>query len=443
MRRREFKIIANTNGQNTISIRGNSFGEYLYTYKPNIVSWYDCYGSVGKFLCSIKDYPFEKIELIESINELLNSGNIIDIDNYIEHFSSMISVFSNGRFALSLWDLSNNTTEKYIDHTNFTKYNNLSAAYPNLISKEFEDIELNKYKKLISERLNNGLPVNRDIVSYTTNGFYDGRSDVVIMTQTKSSIDKKRVEYYKNLISTGKRPYLLIYNRDITIDDLSNNYLIDGHHKFMAYLELDIEPVILEVTQMYEENLTLGEPLDFIEELYSWQAKHIFEKHYNTTDSIERILSHKTNFLNRFIKNGEISEYWENGELKSVATYRNNKVVGQSTNYFQNGQIKNIALHQEDGRVKRYIKSWFYTGELQSEYIPEPDYENGKSISYHRNSKVSCTSIFVNGKNKDGKTSICYHDNGNIQYEATYENGIIRSRKYYDRNGKLTEEMKR
>ena len=235
----------------------------------------------------------------------------------------------------------------------------------------------------------------------------------------------------------------MVYNRDMTFDDLSNDYLIDGHHKLAAYKELKIDPNVLEITQRFEQGQNLGEPADFMKYLFPWQAQHIFDNFYNNPESIQKIKKGNDDFLKHFIKNGKVTEYWENGTIKSEADYKDNAVIGTKKMYYPNGKAKQITLHWEDGRVKRYLKTWSRTGELSGEFIPKPDYDNGRFISYHKNSRVHRITEYENGRNKDGKSAISYYENGIVAYEATYDNGRVINRRYYDRNGVLTEESDR
>jgi len=227
--------------------------------------------------------------------------------------------------------------------------------------------------------------------------------------------------------------------------DSNNNYLIDGHHKLKAYQNLNANPRVLEITQCYNkyDDELWEETCEILNEsLYEWQLKHIFTKCYCQPKYIEKIKNSKTNPFKKFIKQGYNEELWINGNVKTKGNYIDNIPNGIIESFHENGKPKTIALYK-DGRVYRYIKSWFHTGELLGEFTKQPDYDNGVQLNYHKTGEIRSRTYFKNGINADGKSSISYYQDGTAQYEATYKDGSVVNRKYYDRKGNLTQENDR
>lgn len=80
-----------------------------------------------------------------------------------------------------------------------------------------------------------------DFPGGATNGFFDWQpglsahcheSFVILLSQPIASLDESRIEYYREQIGKGARP--IIFAASLHDDD--DRIILDGHHKFMAYL---------------------------------------------------------------------------------------------------------------------------------------------------------------------------------------------------------------
>jgi hypothetical protein len=69
-----------------------------------------------------------------------------------------------------------------------------------------------------------------------TSSFYPPSGEHLIFTQPFETIDKQRVNYYQDIISKGQRPCAIV------ICGGDANYILDGHHKLIAYKNLNINP---------------------------------------------------------------------------------------------------------------------------------------------------------------------------------------------------------
>lgn len=167
--------------------------------------------------------------------------------------------------------------------------------------------------------------------------------------------------------------------------------------------------------------------------------KHIFDNGLSSNSSLNDIIESNENRFNKFVKNGLIEEKWVNGNIKLKGYYKNDKPDGKLEYFFENGNKKSIVICK-DGKYLRYIKSWFVSGELQSECVPNDDIVNGEQISYHKSGEISGKTIYKDGKIADGISAFTYAQDGRVTYEAEYKNGEnIRSR-WFDRNGNITDQ---
>jgi hypothetical protein len=103
----------------------------------------------------------------------------------------------------------------------------------------------------------------------------------LVAAEPKESLDWKRIAFFENEIANGKRPFAIIHNAAYLTngedaDWISENYIIDGHHKLYAYRNLNIHPSLAVIYKEYESKMDI--PFDFPnfkEKLYPWQVDHL------------------------------------------------------------------------------------------------------------------------------------------------------------------------
>lgn len=431
--------IDNDKGLGILKIVPFELGDYLKTEKPNVVSWYDCHGSVGKYVSLLDEPNNVKTQITSVLRGALNSGIELDLSSIIKELKSFCTVFSAGKVHINTYKEADYSSNE--PNSEYRRYRKWSIACPRRIEKANEEKERERYTEYFNEKINEIGWIPGSIVDFTTSGFYDAFESHFIFTQTKESLNQNVIKEYQKLILEGKRPYCIIYNSEISDND--NNYVIDGHHKLMAYHNLKIRPYILEFTQISEVQETKFN-VDRLDDdlfglLYTWQLKHIFDNGISPNSALNNVIESNENRFNQFVKNGLVEEKWVNGNTKLKGYYKNDKPDGKLEYFFENGNKKSVVIYK-DGKQLRYIKSWFVSGELQSECVPNDDILNGEQISYHKSGEISGKTIFKDGKVADGKSAFTYAQDGRVTYEAEYENGEnIRSR-WFDRNGNVTEQ---
>ena len=68
----------------------------------------------------------------------------------------------------------------------------------------------------------------------------------LVLTQSPDSLNSDRVAHFAELIESGKRPIILA----VTTNEAWCDYVIDGHHKFAAYKQLNTQPMVFTATRV-------------------------------------------------------------------------------------------------------------------------------------------------------------------------------------------------
>ena len=86
--------------------------------------------------------------------------------------------------------------------------------------------------------------------------------------QTQLKVNKDTLKEYKKAIQGGIRPIAVL----LQVENDSISYILDGHHKLLAYKELGIEPKILMVTKLqstefnYDNGIKIMHQLGLLDE---------------------------------------------------------------------------------------------------------------------------------------------------------------------------------
>lgn len=204
-----------TNGQNIIQLLFDEFASCLVIETALTVNWPDCAGSVGEYYALSSYSSHKRKSLTDDLNQVLINGDEKDVFESIREF---LELFSNGNYNV-------NKGSMKLDACNFM----------------YED------QVKWSE--------NVDINSRFSGAFYPFPFDRVqiFFTVPNSSINKERVKFYKELIQSGSRPLVVTYDLYSPQNaDYTACYLIDGHHKTKAYIELGIDIPTISITKTEE-----------------------------------------------------------------------------------------------------------------------------------------------------------------------------------------------
>ena len=201
--------ITNNNPSSPIEFLYDGFIFMLKIKNRKIINWPDCAGSVGQLL---RIYNREENLLLEKkINEDLLKDPIPQ-----ETIDTILKVLPSREYLIS--------------KQSFSEYYVVS----NIVSTEQE---------------------------LFATGYYPFHDDIFMFTQPKSTINPERVEYYKTLIKSGARPKVVTFHIDFPneygVYDETPYFIIDGHHKALAYesLKMNIEVLNFESESFFKDRM--------------------------------------------------------------------------------------------------------------------------------------------------------------------------------------------
>ena len=411
----KFKI---ENGTNICSIGMSDIGCYMRFNYPLTVVWYDCQGSVGKYFCSLPYNEEYRSTVRDKINNNLNEDFSNNLEGLYEILKPLFPIFKNGDYALSFYHnkgkelFQYRTSSDNFMRTHYTRFELVFAERTTDISNLEDTIKEHEAFLIENEISRKRYPVN--ILEYTTGCMYDDWHSFYA-TQPSENIDQDRVKYFEEKIRNGERPFALLCNAyfDSEAYDSSSYFILDGHHKLMAYHNLGLYPpvaVISHFPKTIDEIEFDAEKL--AETMYPWQVEHILNHWDERDEYLERTLKNPKSILHSFIRNGKYKEYHENGQLKHKAFYINHKVDGSAKYWYKNGQLHK-KHHYNKGLKSGTWKEYYESGKIKTIHHYNKDGRiHGLFVSYYENGQKRMEQVFENGRPKDGLSYKVWHENG-------------------------------
>lgn len=429
------------NGLDIISIRLSEIGSYFRCRKPLATVWHD-YGGTdggtgGKYLSLLPYDQHYRDEVRNRLIEHLNEDYTGRIAELKELINPLLMLFPSGKYSL-------NYHSAYRDNIEEIRYSGWDMGFAPPVNIRDKELRIEEYRQYVAE---NEKKKGRSIalMEYTTGGFYDEFTKVFVATQPKAEIDLERVKYFENEISNGARPFAIIFNcylhqiEDGLDDSLdSAAYIIDGHHKLLAYHNLNIRPAIVEITY----NPARREDVEFnveelIDVLFPWQVEHILENWSEKEQYILKYLRNPGSKIHQFIKNEHIKTYHENGQLAHEAFYINDRIEGEGKWWYDNGQLKRVEYFKQRLRHGEW-KKWYESGSIELiNSFDEKGRNDGHAISYYESGKVRWEKFMKEGAPLDGNSELSWFENGAKETELEYLNGELIKRKNYNEAGIL------
>jgi hypothetical protein len=270
-----------TDGLGLVSIRLSEIGSYFRYTRPLSLAWNDCRGSIGKYFSLLPSDPAYREEIKQRIIGGLTGDYSDRIAELKQLLDPLLKLFPNGEYALTFY----NEGDYFKIYLNDVLHNqNWYLLNSEPVEKQYASKLKTEYQKMTRRQRSGEL----DLLDYTTGNFYSGVDVYFIPTEDATSINSKRIKYFEEKIRAGERPFPIIFQSDFSpiIDDgdtsyyyeslYSDDYVLDGHHKLLAYANLKIPPPLALITH-YPKTRT--EAMFDIEELkrvlYPWQADHI------------------------------------------------------------------------------------------------------------------------------------------------------------------------
>ena len=136
----------------------------------------------------------------------------------------------------------------------------------------------------------------------------------------------------------------------------------------------------------------------------------------------------------KFLKDGLITQWFENGQKMIEGTYKEGKEDGLKTTWFESGQ-KESKSTLKDGVLDGLTNHWFENGQKQAGGIIKDGKPNGLITQWFENGQKESEVTFKNGKENGLVTT--WFENGQKKFEGTYKNGKIISRKEWNEDGSV------
>jgi hypothetical protein len=98
--------------------------------------------------------------------------------------------------------------------------------------------------------------------------YYGGCPDII---PTQNNINEEIVEFYITQIKLGLKPNIIVlHNEDSYII-----FILDGHHKFLAYKKLKLEPYAVIITKLGKSTMTESEALELANRMNCDNEKYL------------------------------------------------------------------------------------------------------------------------------------------------------------------------
>ena len=253
----EYEIYELTAGTGQISLRGDGFeSALLFEGKPVAFHWSDCKGSVAQYLVRGTAYIDYKADLAR-IRSLVNDE--ATQQPLCKSLHGLLRLFAPGQYLLREYGLED---YDYLPYKAPAKDQEMLGYYP--------------------------LPM------------------VLIGTQPVEILDEATVEAFRVQIRDGQRPKVIVAQ---TFQN-GSCFVLDGHHKLAAYRELHIAPVIIEITQVTTESMSL---FDGVQCLGLYGDRHEYsrvkKKYHDVAKSVHpRVLTGNAKALFKAIRQDDIEQ---------------------------------------------------------------------------------------------------------------------------------------
>jgi antitoxin component YwqK of YwqJK toxin-antitoxin module len=390
------------NGLGLLTIGMSDIGSYFAFKRPLSLVWHDCAGSVGKY-CAL--LPYSKQQQDEFRNKIIE--NLEDDftgreEELYELLSPLFQLFKNGEYHLNFY---NNDDKRYFGYqTSLDNYKKMHYRNPEILFPKVSDKSKSDLTKKAHNNFLENLDSNRyasNILDWTSDGFYPFSStEYLIATQPESEINQKRVNYYIDRISKGLRPFILLmssyYNRDHEqeADFISGYFILDGHHKMLAYQRLKLVPPICSI---YFEPPT-KEEIEFdaeqlAQDLYPWQMEHILENWDERDTYISEKLKNPDSILHQYIKNGWTKELHPNQMQKHEAFYVNGRIEGAFSNWYDNGQLEKTGEYKSGFSAGTW-KEYYRDGQLKTIMEYRAPNRIAKTENYDKNGQIESLYLY-------------------------------------------------
>ena len=331
------------------------FGVFCKSFNCESIYWYDNKGSVGKYYNYLGKKKEIAIQKEKELNDKLLNLSISNLNEIKEDISGLLTILDLGIYSVN-FQKSEEENGKY----GLNYYNIIFPKFDksNLKEEELTDDFKMIFNKLVSE---NGNYIPADIVDYSAISFYDGCETFIIATKKESELDNSRVEFYREHIKKGKRPPIIVLTCTHKQSTL-NSFIIDGHHKALAYIQEKVNPALINISgeAKYVED-TLSKLKHASTLLFKDQFEYLILSNYASDLLNEEIC--KDEYLRKYCLDGWVEKKYPNGITRLMGNYLNNKKNGIIEWFYPDGSLEKRQKYENDKYICTY-ESYFYNGKL-------------------------------------------------------------------------------
>lgn len=119
-------------------------------------------------------------------------------------------------------------------------------------------------------------------------------------------------------------------------------------------------------------------------------------------------------------KNGEVKEYYSNGNLKEIINYKNGKKDGLNIRYHENGEVRNEMSYKED-ELDGIWNMYYENGDRRYKAYYKNGQAQGVITEWYKNGVVKYKHEFKNGNRWN--ILVLNDINGKALYPGTFKNG--------------------
>ncbi|WP_299764289.1 hypothetical protein [uncultured Dokdonia sp.] len=324
-----FKI---EDGKNIISVELNSIVNYFrYNDDPLSIVWKeihqeseDVYFTSLAFNLKYRNEVEKKLQLIDFNTDY--AENIKDLHSQLK---SLFQLFKNGNYSMGFvkdaqYGVYRNSKE--------IRYKSFHIVFNKMISAiQITDKIKKKYKEYIKETKNENQH-KESILEYssvTLGGFWeiDTYGECFFSTIPYNNINHKRIKHYVNKINKGERPFAIIYSEDNNTMESGDcpYYILDGHHKLLAYRNVGIAPNIIFITRQENDMTNYTFDINKLSTiLFPWQTKSILESLHQEGFNFDEVLTKPNSNLRTFIKANNLDDQFKQESLNNWSRLSDN-----------------------------------------------------------------------------------------------------------------------
>jgi hypothetical protein len=255
----------NIEGKGIIKIKTVTGGSYFMFENPLSILWSDCGGSIAQYFALTNYSHYEQNIIVDKLDRCLNA-DYENMDSLLTDFNELFNLMEVGKYVVT-----------------FEKEFNKGDWYDSIILR-YNNNDLLTNKEIFTENKKN-IKISQQKIDDYSKWFYDESSGHgnFLFTRAFETINQERVVFFENEIKNGKRPFVILLSKSfyshigdtISASD-SGWFIVDGHHKLLAYQNLKILPAVLKINQVVTKEIyTNFDTRDLENNLMQIQLEHI------------------------------------------------------------------------------------------------------------------------------------------------------------------------